>query len=475
MSQSMSIRQLLLPESPPRLTLMPAMGTWAFFLTFAGQSVRNLVGWTSFGLISAASGLLLLLVFLREGHHVQWRALPTTIGLYVVLCSLSIIWSAYPAETALASILMIATTAVGVLLACGLSLRQMTDALSRALEATLVLSVLLELYVALVLRHPLAPLYMRGWEEVPVTYYWVYGDILRGGPIQGIVGNRNPLAFIALLTLLCIAVRWADRRVKPVGLVVWSSLSLLILVLTNSATVWVAAVVCVAVMGYLWLMRHVPVRLRAWVVTAAVTMIVALAAAALGWYSQLIGLLGRTESMSVRWEIWKAVLSLWQEHTILGWGWIMYWIPWLPVFSTILVRPDGTPTMNAHNAYIEALFQTGVVGGALIVVIVCVMVYRSFRLAERHLNSEASVVLPALVMTALVMQSFTESRLLSEGNWVVLCALGTWLGLNRTVEERKRPQASATTLPQLRTERHSSRHPGRRFTGAGGHSSQLRR
>ncbi|SPT53975.1 Lipid A core - O-antigen ligase and related enzymes [Actinomyces bovis] len=460
MTQPSNLRQLLLPETPPRLKLMPAAGTWAFFLTFAGQSVRNLVGWKSFGLIAAVSGLLLLWVFIREGHCVKWPALPTTIGLYVVLCALSIIWSAYPAETALASALMIATTAVGVLLACGLSLRQMTDALSRALEAALVLSILLELYVALVLRHPLAPLYMRGWEEVPITYYWVYGDILRGGPIQGIVGNRNPLAFIALLTLLCIAVRWADRRVKPISMVVWSALSLVVLALTNSATVWAAAAVCVAVMGYLWLMRHVPVRFRSWVVTAAVTVIVGLAAAALGWYTQLIALLGRSESMSARWEIWKAVLSLWQEHTILGWGWIMYWIPWIPVFSTILVRPDGTPTMNAHNAYIEALFQTGVVGGALIVVIVCVLVYRSFRLAGRHLNSDASVVLPALLMTALVMQSFTESRLLSEGNWVVVCALGTWLGLHRIVEERQGSEVPLTESQHLRAERRSFRNPG---------------
>ena len=103
---------------------------------------------------------------------------------------MSAVWSQYPAATALAGALMLATTAAGVLLACGLSLREMTDALSRALEAILVLSILLELYVGLVLRHPLVPVYMRNWDVVPVSYYWVNGEILRGGPIQGIVGNR---------------------------------------------------------------------------------------------------------------------------------------------------------------------------------------------------------------------------------------------------------------------------------------------
>ena len=116
------------------------------------------------------------------------------------------------------------------------------------------------------------------------------------------------------------------------------------------------------------------------------------------------------------------VLALWEQHTFLGWGWIMYWVPWIPMFGTLVIRPDGTPTLSAHNAYIEALFQTGVVGAALIVVLVLTLTFRSFRLAVHYLDSDASVLLPALLMTAMVVQSMTESRLLSEGNWVTVCA-----------------------------------------------------
>ena len=422
---------------------MPALGTWGFIVTFSGQGLRNLVGWWAFGVIAAISGLMLFAVFVREGHRVPWRALPPIASAYTVLCMLSVIWSHYPRETILAGLLMLATTASGVLLACGLSLRQLTDALSRALEATLVLSFLLELYVALVLQHPLIPAYMRDWTEVPPSYIWVEGNIFRGGPIQGIVGNRNPLAFIALLTLLCTAVRWADRRVRPFGLVVWSGLSALVLALTASATVLVAVVVCVVITAVLWLMRHVPVARRRLVSGVALSLGVALAAAGLGLHSQVTDLLGRSSDLSGRWEIWTRVMDLWEQHTILGWGWIMYWPPWMPLFRTLVVRPDGTPTMSAHNAYVEALFQTGVVGGALIAVLVVTLVYRSFRLATDHLDFDASVLLPALLMTALVVQSFTESRLLSEGNWVVVCALETWFGLHRMIElERSDPWAS---------------------------------
>jgi len=421
---------------------MPALGTWGFIVTFSGQSLRNVVGWWAFGVIAAISGVMLLVVFVREGHRVRWRALPAMACAYTILCMVSVIWSYYPRETVLAGLLMLATTTTGILLACGLSLRQFTDALSRALEATLVLSFLLELYVALILREPLIPIYMKDWKEVPPSYIWVEGNILKGGPIQGIVGNRNPLAFIALLTLICVVVRWRDHRLRLPNFLTWSTLSILTLVLTGSATVIVAAIVCGIVMSFMWLLRHVPVALRTTVTVAASTLGVAAVAFAIGWHSQVTALLGRSPDMTGRWEIWLKVIDLWEQHTFLGWGWIMYWVPWIPMFGTLVIRPDGTPTLSAHNAYIEALFQTGVVGASMIVVLVLTLLIRSFQLAVRYLDSDASVLLPALLMTAMVVQSMTESRLLSEGNWVTVCALGTWLRLHRNMErERDDPWA----------------------------------
>ena len=430
---------------------MPALGTWGFIVTFSGQGLRNVVGWWAFGVIAAISGVMLFLVFVREGHRVQWRALPTMACAYTILCMVSVIWSYYPRETVLAGLLMLATTTTGVLLACGLSLRQFTDALSRALEATLVLSFLLELYVALVLREPLVPIYMKDWEEVPPSYIWVEGNIFQGGPIQGIVGNRNPLAFIALLTLICVVVRWRDYRLRLPNFLIWSTLSILTLILTGSATVIVAAVVCGIVMLFLWLLRHVPVALRTTVIVAASTLGVAVIVFAIGWHSQVTALLGRSPDMTGRWEIWLKVIDLWEQHTFLGWGWIMYWVPWIPMFGTLVIRPDGTPTLSAHNAYIEALFQTGVVGASMIVVLVLTLLIRSFRLAVRYLDSDASVLLPALLMTAMVVQSMTESRLLSEGNWVTVCALGTWLGLHKNMErERDDPWALEESISRRR-------------------------
>ena len=103
------------------------------------------------------------------------------------------------------------------------------------------------------------------------------------------------------------------------------------------------------------------------------------------------------------------------------------WPPWLPLFKNLVVRPDGTPTMQAHNAYIEALFQTGIVGLMLLAFAVLWVMIRIFRVALRDLESDLIPVLAAVLMLAMFVQSFTESRLLTEGNWVLFVAFATWL------------------------------------------------
>ena len=149
--------------------------------------------------------------------------------------------------------------------------------------------------------------------------------------------------------------------------------------------------------------------------------------------------------MTGRAEIWHRVLALWSMHPLTGWGWIMYWVPWLPMFRYLVVRPDGTPTMQAHNAYVEALFQTGLIGAVVLVIGVVWVLANVFRTAVRDLDSDIMSLLPALLMTAMFIQSFTESRLLSEGNWVLFVALGTWLTVRARTAEIRVPAAATSS------------------------------
>ena len=52
---------------------------------------------------------------------------------------------------------------------------------------------------------------------------------------------------------------------------------------------------------------------------------------------------------------------------------------------------------------------------------------RIFRVALRDLETDLVPTLAAVLMLAMFVQSFTESRLLTEGNWVLFVAFATWL------------------------------------------------
>lgn len=417
---------------------LPAAVTWAFFLTFGGQGIRDLVGWYGYAVLAALCVAGLVLLAGIAGPMGPRRALPWTVVSYTALCATSLLWSAYRPASTVAVAAMVATTTGGVVAARSLGLRAMLDALTRALRAILCLSMALEFYVAAVLRHRIPPVYMRGWEHVPDSYYWVNGMLFDGGPIQGFVGNRNPLAFIALLALLCTLVRLLGRNESVVGTVSWSMLSVLVLVLTRSATVLVAALASLGLLVVLLCLRRVPPDRRRRVIAVLVGVVGAVILVLFSQHDAVAGLLGRSSDMSGRMVIWDRVLDLSSERPLLGYGWILVWVPSIPMFSTLVIRPDGTPTMQAHNAYLDALLQTGVVGMAIIVALVVSVVLGAYRVALRSLDRQTITIAPALLVTALAVQSLTESHLLFEGNWMLVVAIATWLGVRADAEPRHR-------------------------------------
>lgn len=419
-------------SSIANLTL-PATGVWVFYITFAGQGVRNVIGWKPFGILAAVSCIVFALQFVAAGRVLTLRRIPTTIAAFVLWSSLSVIWSFYPLETIMASTLMSATSIAGVMIAVAFPPRELLDILTRSLQWMIGLSLALELYVALVLHERLAPLYMHDWEHIPDSYYWIHGLLLEGGPIQGVFANRNPLAFGAALLLLCVLFQHLQKRSSWQHTALWGGMSVGTLALTRSATVMVCLVACLIVIGVGLSLRSVPSAQRRYVLRGVGLLALACMLLTVVYSDAIFALLGRSSDMTGRGVIWERLLALWSERPILGWGWIMYWAPWIPMFRTLVIRPDGTPTMQAHNAYIEALFQTGIIGVALVLLAVIWVLYGIGKAAVRSIGGDLTGLWAFTLAVALIVQSLTESRLLSEGNWVLFVAMATWLSLYRTV------------------------------------------
>lgn len=439
--------------------------TFVWFTVLAGQFWRNLGGWWGFGsiavivVVGSLIGLRTQRVNARNraaatsattddtptdrdvarGRTYQaalapplnWRKFPKTITAFLLLATLSIAWSYYPGASALGITLQLVTTLAGLFLAVTLTWPELLRTLAGALRWVLALSLVFELFVAVVIQHAVLPFFVDyGTSHVPTAFYWSRGLLLAGGPIEGIVANRNLLGFVALLAVIVFSVQLRARTVKRSAGLAWLGLAVGMLLLTRSATVTVSLVAVVAALFFALWARTVHDQHRRPLYVVAAASVLAVAAALALFSSSLFSLLGRSDDLTGRFDIWASVTQLALERPVFGWGWVSYWVPWVEPFNDLAVR-KGVTYLQAHNAWLDVWLQLGVVGVILFAALVFSTLWRAWFLAvdrprlgvQDTAPFAVSALLPLLLLVALIAQSVAESRLLIESGWVILIVL----------------------------------------------------
>ena len=405
--------------------------TFAIFSLWAAQFWRNALGYWGFGTVAALVTIGAAIVLWRFRPKFSWRHQPKTVYLFLLIAVLSLGWSFYPAATSLALTTQLATALVAAALGLTLSWSELLASLGSAFRWLLALSLLFELWVAVFVRAPLLPNFLEiaAGERIPKAFYWSRELLFAGGPIEGIVGNRNLLGFIALLALIVFAVQLAARTVSRASGWTWIGVAVLTIALTRSATVTVAlAAVALVLLFALWTRSRgerarTPVYLGALAVATGIAAIVA-------WASPMaLQILGKSSDLTNRFDIWNAVIGLAEQRPVLGWGWIGYWTPWTePLGSLVTIK--GVTYLQAHNAWLDLWLQLGIVGIFAFTLVALSVLIRSWFLAVdrqrfglRVEPYRASALLPLLLVTALLVQGLAESRLLYEANFAMLALL----------------------------------------------------
>lgn len=415
-----------------RSALIGAYATFALFTALAGQFWRNLLGWWGFGIVVALVivGAAALLVATRPSW--TWRRVPKSTLAFLLIAAFSITWSFYPGASALGVTLTLVTTFIAVALTLCLPWPSLIRALGGAIKWILASSIAFELWVALVVRGPLLPFFpdFDPAGEVPQAFYWSRGLLFSGGPIEGIVANRNLLGMLALLGIIVFGAALAARSVRTAQGIGWLVVAAATLALTRSATVILVGVVVVVALAFvIWARRVGPAGRRRvyWTAAGVLTASVALL---LVFWNALLGLFGKSEDLTGRFDIWSAVTGLAVERPWFGWGWVGYWTPWEEPFAGLAVR-KGVEYLQAHNAWLDVWMQLGVVGLVAFASIVIGAVWRSWFLAVdqpmdasgRALPYSPAALVPLLLLVALLGQSLAESRILVEGGWLLLIAI----------------------------------------------------
>jgi exopolysaccharide production protein ExoQ len=406
--------------------------TFILVTVLAGDIWRYTVTWIGFGVIAVAIGVVAVLLLVR--NRARWRlgGLPYSLLAFTVLIVVSLAWSAYPTATIVGVIATLLTLVTAVALAVSYSWSELLRGLGLALRILIGGSLLFELFVSLVVRHPLLPF----WYEYPEgklakSLYWSRDLLLEGDKIQGLPGNSALLGFLALLALIVFGAQLAGRTTRRIPTIVWILLAALTVYLTRSATITLALVGVVVVALALVAIRSArTARVRATLYWAFLAAAAALSVAAVTLRDPLLALMGKQPDLTGRSDIWAFVIDLAQQRPVLGWGWVSYWAPWAAPLNT-LPYEGGVQQFQAHNAWLDIWLQLGFVGLAVFGFLVVSTTLRAWLFAaDRRITVPGTPgtytvesVVPILVLTALLVQSLAESRLIIEYGMLLLVVI----------------------------------------------------
>lgn len=403
------------------------VATATIVLLISGQGFRYLLGLRAYAFVCVAIVLAVAACFPLSWRDLRVPRLPRVLAAYVAVAILGIAWSATRPITLLAVLVLIATTLIGLSIVNGMSEVRFMEAIYRGLQVSLFGGVTFELIVAFIVGHPILPLVGDLARLAPSSagvssLHWSEDALLHGGPIQGFVGNRNPTAAIALLAAIAALILWWEGRVSRIDAIATLITALGVMALTRSATVTVAALYVGVLALAALAIRVAPTRHKRHVSVAILVATVGGVLITMRFRWLVFGALGRSPEGTNRTTIWKAVIDAAERHP-QGSGFVGYWPVWDQPYAGIIAKTKLFAP-HAHNAFLDAWLQLGVLGLVLLVALLVQLCFRAWRLVEKSTRQSSYLPLGwALIAAALSLEALTESRLLVEGGWFLLVTL----------------------------------------------------
>jgi hypothetical protein len=393
-----------------------ARTTQALTTTIVGTAVLaplvvRLSGWA--GLV----GVLAVLVVLAAGSlwsmrlELEVRYVPVTLAAFVAYAAASIVWSRYPGAAVGGVLELAAFGLLGAYLALARDISQIVRSFGGVLRLVLAGSFVVEMLLGVVL-------------DMPLPELGVHGNLLRLGPVQGLMGRAELLGVVAVLALVTFVVELRMRSLPLWPGLAWVAGAVAALLLSRSAMAVVLALVAVAAYGALAFIRAAPApeRTSRQVAVAIVAVAVAVVAYAARW--PLVSALGGTTEALYRLEVWRQVLALQrvQSQWLEGRGFVGRWNLDVAPYSEI-ANVQSRQVVDASSAYVDALVQVGALGFAILLLALAAATGRSWLLASR--KRSVVYVWPAVALAVVVASGFVMSIALYELGWllVVVCAV----------------------------------------------------
>lgn len=427
-------------------SLQNGLTIWTIFLLFNGQGFRNLVGILSYALICVMT-VILMISYMNHSKPAPKNSY--ILLTFLVTTGLTVIWSSYSALSLLGWLVTALTSLLAALVAMTYSWNAFKRLFECALKASIICSLVFEMIVSFIIRAPLLPFYTEFYEFAGIDQdtqehiYWSDNNLLAGGPLQGFQGNRNLFGFLALLLFILILYKFFDKSLQNVSMKIenglWLLLTLCVQSLTESATMTFAYAAVIILLVVSLLIRITPKKYKKIVSYSLIGAIGVIGIYAVKYYEFLFSLVDRKPDFTERLPIWNQVIERALQRPE-GWGWVGYWPVWEEPYRDIF-KDRGYAAQHAHNAFLDIWLQGGVLSVVVIILVFIFIMGNLWRVVSYGSKTKTwnSVILLSLT-SALFIQSLTESRLLIEGNWFLLCVILLYTPsafIKRPVEEQE--------------------------------------
>lgn len=378
----------------------------ALGVAFSGYAIESLASrWTLYSMIAGLVVIGAAMLIVRRHELTLIGFAPTMLLAFIAWALISVAWAFGHWESFTSWLSLTCYAFIAVVIAKVRDTAQIVRALGDVLRVLLGASLALEVLVGILLD--------TSFDQLALA-----GDIAYGGPIQGLFGTRNMLAFVSIVAFVTFFVEWRIRALRSGQAVASLVLAGAVAVLSASPTAVVLAILVSVSLTVLMLLRRVrsPARrleLQRWM-GIAVVIVGVLAYLLRGWIFDAIN---AATAFANRASLWTELLGWTQRRVVQGWGWHGTWDGEPFPFRVINFLLDA-PHESALNAYLDVLLQLGGVGLLLFGGMCVVAVARSWVIASSR-RSSVHLWTP-LVLVVILATSVAESFTLRGPGWLLL-------------------------------------------------------
>ncbi len=365
--------------------------------------LRSVVGVAGLTAIVVSELVLCGLMLIARRRVVRWNAfLPISLAVFVAWCAVSYFWSYYPKATLIGIASQLSFAVLALAISATRDTIQLIRAIGDVLRVYLATSLALEIIAGVLI-------------DGPIEFLGIRGNLVTGSGIQGLFGSRNAFMLVALIALVTFIIEWRTKSVTR-DVAGWSIFGAALCVLLAASPVgFVTALVVLVIAWLLFALRKMEPSVRRGTEIAAAS--VAGLGLIIAWAlrGRILESLSSSEVLQYRLSLWTEELRLAAMKPLEGWGWVGLWPRKTQPF-TVMNSGSGDIHNSGLNIFLDTWLQVGIVGLALVVILLGFAYARSWNLATSK-KSEIYLWSP-LVLSVLVVSGLAESTALTEWGWV---------------------------------------------------------